>query len=119
MGLAINFLLTILIELPIIALFFKRKKRRQALLMALLINIISWSVAHILFFTTDFKLFYVAVLITAGEAIAFNKLLGCKWVKAIIMSVIVNACSFTVTQFVPVDVDLFKKKPGTYTLRIV
>ena len=50
MGLAINFFLTIFIELPIIALFFKRKKRKQALFMALLINVISWAVAHILFF---------------------------------------------------------------------
>ena len=113
MNLAINFFLTIFIELPIIALFFKRKKRKQALFMALLINVISWAVAHILFFTTDINIYYVAILMAAGEAIAFHHLLAFKWGKAIIMAIIVNACSFAVTQFVPIDLDSFKSRQET------
>jgi peptidoglycan/LPS O-acetylase OafA/YrhL len=110
MSLALNFLLTILIELPIIALFFKRKKRQAAVLMALLINIISWSVAHIIFFSTDFNMTYAAIVLAIGEAIAFHKFLECKWKKAIIMSLIVNSLSFCATKYIPTDI--FQSRPG-------
>ena len=109
MGLALNFLVTIFIELPIIALFFKRKKRQAAVLMALLINVISWAIAHIIFFSTDFNMTYVAVGIAIGEAIAFKRFLECNWKKAIIMSLIVNSLSFFATQLIPID--LFQAKP--------
>lgn len=109
MSLALNFLLTILIELPIIALFFKRKKRQAAVLMALLINVISWSVAHIIFFSTDFNIYYAAIGLAIGEAIAFHKFLECTWKKAIIMSLIVNSLSFLATQYIPIDI--FQSKP--------
>src|SRR5665647_2500762 len=114
MGLAFNFLLTILIELPIIALFFKRKKRQSALLMTLLINVISWSVAHIIIFSVDTDLnpsyvYYVAIGIAIGEAIAFRQFLECNWRKAIIMSLIVNSLSFFITQLI--QIDLFQSSP--------
>ena len=109
MGLALNFLLTILVELPIIALFFKRKKRQFAVLIALLINIISWSVAHIIFFTTDINMTYAAIGLAVGEAIAFHKFLNCNWKKAIIMSLLVNSLSFFATQLIPEDI--FQPRP--------
>ncbi len=112
MGLAINFLLTILVELPIIALFFRRKKRQSAVLMAALINIISWSVAHILIFSTDISIYYVAIGLAVGEAIAFHLFLSCSWKKAIIMAIIVNSLSFFVTQLIPLNSDIFQSKPG-------
>ena len=118
MGLAANFFLTILIELPIIALFFKRKKRQAAVLMALLINIISWAITNIIFFTTDVNMTYVAIALAIGEAIAFRKFLECSWKKAIIISIIVNSLSFFATKMIPKD--YFEPKPGmmkntTYT----
>ncbi len=109
MVLAFNFLIIILIELPIIALFFKRKKRQAALGMALLINIISWSVTHIVFFTFDINMYYVAVVLAIGEAIAFHFLLPCNWKKAFIISLIVNSLSFSITHAIPED--LFQQKP--------
>ncbi|MEJ7588532.1 MAG: hypothetical protein WKI04_13305 [Ferruginibacter sp.] len=102
--------MTILVELPIIALFFKRKKRSAALIMAFLINIISWAAAHIIFFSTDFNMNYVAVILAIGEAIAFRRFLECNWKKAIIMSLIVNILSFTAVRFIPIDSLL--SKPG-------
>lgn len=109
MFLAFNFLITILIELPIIALFFKRRKRQVALGMALLINIISWSITHIIFFTFDINMYYVAVVLAIGEAIAFHFLLPCNWKKAFIISLIVNSLSFSITNAIPTD--LFQTKP--------
>jgi uncharacterized membrane protein AbrB (regulator of aidB expression) len=114
MRLALNFLVMIIVELPIIALFFKRKKRQAAVLMALLINVISWSVGHIIFFSTDItesNMKYVAIGLAIGEAIAFHKFLECTWKKAIIMSLIVNTLSFMAIQLIPVDLDLFQTKP--------
>lgn len=112
MGLALNFLLTILIELPIIAFFFKRRKRKAAILMGLLINIISWSIAHIIFFSTDINIYYVAIGLAIGEAIAFHQFLECNWKKAIIMSLIVNSLSFAAARLVPIDIDVFPTKRG-------
>ncbi len=111
MGLALNLLLTILLELPIIALFFKRKKRQAAIMMAILINVISWSVAHMIIFSTDINIYYVAIGLAIGEAIAFHQLLECNWKKAIILSLIVNSLSFFIIQLIPIDMDLFQSKP--------
>ena len=111
MVLAFSFLITILIELPIIALFFKRKKRQVAISMALLINIISWSIAHIIFFTFDINMLYVAIGLAIGEAISFHYLLPCDLKKAFIISLIVNSLSFSATRAIPAD--LFQPKPET------
>lgn len=109
MVLALKLLIALLLELPIIALFFRRRKRQKALLMGLLINIISWSVTHIIFFTFDVNMLYVAIGITIGEAIAFHQLLDCNWTKAIILSLAINSISFFATQYLPLD--LFQSKP--------
>lgn len=110
MGLAINFLLTLLIELPILVLFFKRKKRKAAVLMAVLINIVSWSIAHIIFFSSDLPVYYVAIGLAVGEAVAFILLLECGWKRAITLSLLANSLSFSISQLVPVDMALFDQK---------
>jgi riboflavin transporter FmnP len=110
MGLAFNFLLTLLIELPIIVLFFKRKKRKEAALMAVLINIVSWSIAHIIFFSSDLPLYYVAIGLAIGEASAFNLLLECNWKKAIPLALLANTLSFFITQQIPIDIEIFQQK---------
>src|SRR6187551_372535 len=110
MKLAFDFLLIILVELPILVLFFKRKKRQHAIYMALLINIISWSVAHVIFFSTEVSLYYIQLLVIVGEAVAFNKVLECSWKKAFTMSILVNVLSFLVTQWVSLD-ELISTRP--------
>lgn len=110
MKLAFDFLLLILVELPILVLFFKRKKRQNAIYMGLLINIISWAVAHVIFFSTDVNIYYIQGLVIVGEAIAFNKVLEVSWKKAIVMSLVLNILSFLVNQVVPLD-DLFYSRP--------
>lgn len=109
MVLAFNFLIIILVELPVIALFFLRKKRQAALGMALLINIISWSITHIIFFTFDINVYYVAVVLAVAEAIAFHFLLASSWKKAFIISLLANCLSFSITQAIPEDI--FQPKP--------
>ena len=110
MGLTINFLITLLIELPIVILFFKRKKRKEAAWMAVLINIITWSIAHIIFFSTELPIYPVAIGLAIGEAIAFYLLLNCNLKKAISIAILTNLLSFYITQLIPVDIDIFKQK---------
>jgi riboflavin transporter FmnP len=110
MGLTINFLITLLIELPIVILFFKRKKRKDAVWMAIIINIITWSIAHIIFFSTELPVFYVALGLAIGEAIAFNLLLNCNWKKAISIGILTNLLSFYITQLIPVDIKIDDQK---------
>ena len=110
MKLALDFFLLILVELPILVLFFKRKKRQNAIYMGLLINIISWSVAHVIFFSTEVNIYYIQALVIIGEAIAFNKVLEVTWKRAIIMSLVLNILSFLVSQLVPLD-ELLDSRP--------
>ena len=111
MGLALNFLLTILVELPLIILFFKRKKRQSILGTSFLINVVSWSAAHVILLTTDIDPYYVIGGIVVSEALAFSILLERNWKKGILISVIVNTLSFFITQLLPGD-ELLKQHLG-------
>lgn len=79
--------------------------------MAALINIISWSAAHILFFSTEINIYFIAIGLSIGEAIAFHFLMACNWKKAIIISIIVNSLSFLITKNIPIDYDPFSPGP--------
>ena len=111
MGLALDLLLTILLELPIIALFFKRKKRPSALMNALMVNLISWPVAQILKISTELNVYIIEAIVVTGEGIALWLLTGCGWKKGFIMSVIANLISFAATSLIHIDPDLFQNKP--------
>ncbi|CAN5661492.1 hypothetical protein BH11BAC5_BH11BAC5_31730 [soil metagenome] len=111
MGLALDLFLTILLELPIIALFFKRKKRPDALMNALMVNLISWPVAHILKISTDISIYLIEAIVIAGEGIALWLLTGCGWKKGLIMSVIANLISFAATSLIHIEPDILQGKP--------
>lgn len=110
MGLALDLLLTLLLELPIIALFFKRKKRPDALMNALMINLISWPVAHILKISTDLNVYIIETIVVTGEGIALWLLTGCGWKKGFIMSLIANVISFAVTSLIHIEPDVLQNK---------
>jgi hypothetical protein len=109
MGLALDLFLTLLLELPIIALFFKRKKRPDALMNALMVNLISWPVAHILKISTDINVYLIEAVVITGEGIALWLLTGCGWKKGFIMSVIANLISFAVTSLIHIEPDILQK----------
>ncbi len=115
MELAFDLLLTLLIELPIIALFFKRKKRPVALMYGVLVNLISWLIAHILKISTDINIVVIEVVIITGEAVGLWLLTGCGWKKGFIMSVIANSLSFLATYYIHFDADIFQDKNNIIT----
>ena len=110
MGLAFDLLLTILIELPIIALFFKRKKRPTALMYGLLVNLISWPIAHILKISTDINMGIIEIAVVTGEGIGLWLLTDCGWKKGFTMSVVANCISFMATRLIHFDADTFQNK---------
>jgi len=110
MGLAFDLLLTILIELPIIALFFKRKKRPTALMYGLLVNLISWPIAHILKISTDINMGIIEIAVVTGEGIGLWLLTDCGWKKGFTMSVVANCISFMATRLIHFDADIFQNK---------
>ena len=110
MGLAFDLLLTLLIELPIFALFFKRKKRPAVFMYGLLVNLISWPVAHILKISTDLNAPLIEVLVVTGEGFGLWLLTECGWKKGFIMSAIANGISYLATSFIHIDPEIFQNK---------
>lgn len=103
MGLAFDILLTLLIELPIFILFFKKRKRPVALMYGALINLISWPLMNILKSSTEINIYLIETAVVIGEGIGLWLLTECGWKKAFIMSVIANGLSFLITSLVNYD----------------
>ncbi|HMO61494.1 MAG TPA: hypothetical protein PKC39_14730 [Ferruginibacter sp.] len=110
MELAFNLLITVLLELPIVGFFFRRKKRKNAYLIALLANIITWPVVNIIKLNSDFNLDIVAVGVVAAEAFIYYYFLDTGWKKALLISFFANLLSYIVTKFVHISPDYFQKK---------
>lgn len=110
MELAFNLLLTLLLELPIVAFFFSKRKRKHALLFALLINIITWPIVNIIRFNTNWDLNIVEIFVVISEALAYWLILGVGWKKGSIISILANLVSFFVTKLVHIDPEMFQKK---------
>lgn len=113
MGLALHFLLILLIEMPIIGLFFKKRRRGNALKYAFLVNMISWPIMEIIRINqTEVNLLYIQIAIAVGEGIAYWIFLDCGWKRAFMIAFIANAISFMVTKQVPYDLEIFSNKPN-------
>ena len=110
MELAFNLLLTILLELPIVGFFFKRKKRGNALLICFVVNIITWPLVNVIRLSTDWNMNIVEIGVVVTEAVAYSFLLQCGWRKGFLMSVAANTVSFLVTKFVYLTPDFFQNK---------
>ncbi len=87
------FALTLIIELPVVILFFK-KEWKFALLIGFLLNLFTWPVLHILLFysTADINILEIGVAII--ESIGYYILLQCNWKKALALGFTANAFSY-------------------------
>jgi hypothetical protein len=97
MLLTLNLLLTLLIELPVVGFFFKRKHREHVVLTAFLVNIVTWPLAQVLIFSTDINQqnFFLEIGVILVEAVAYKIWLDCTWKKSFLMSGIANMLSYT------------------------
>ncbi len=109
--LTFELLLILLVELPIVAYFFRRKKRPTVLTVALLVNVLSWVIGTILWLRNpDVNKFYIKMGTSALEAAVYWYFLGRNWKKAILMSLVANTVSYIITHFVYLPDDFFQKK---------
>jgi hypothetical protein len=118
MNLAFNLLLTLLIELPIVAFFFRRKKRNNALTTAFLVNLISWILINIIKLSTDNNegyFLYIEIGVVVAECIAYNIMLECGFRKAAIISLFANGIAFLIINAIHIDFDELIKKSNSLT----
>lgn len=110
MQLAFNLLLIILTELPIIGFFFRKRKRKNALIICLFVNIVTWPVINIIRLNTNFNLDMVQIFVVIAEGLGYWLICHIGWKKGFLISVLANAASFIITKFVYLPPDFFQKK---------
>lgn len=109
--LTFNLLLTLVVKLPIVAFFFKRKKRQPAVTVAVVINLITWIVGTLLWLKNpDVNQFFLRIGISVAEAIAYWFFLGRNWKKAILIAIVTNIAIYVAAKFIVLPEGFFQKK---------
>ena len=93
MPLYFYFLLTIVVELPIVLLYF-RKQFKQALLIGFLLNLFTWPLLHVFLFETRVDVNFLEIIIVITEGLGYFLLMKCKWWKGLLLSFVVNGLSY-------------------------
>jgi hypothetical protein len=93
MGAWFYFVITLVIELPIAVLFFK-KEWKFALLIGFLLNLFTWPVLHILLYYTNINLNVLELGVAITESVGYYFLMQCNWKKAITLGFMANAISY-------------------------
>jgi len=87
------FILTLLIELPIVLIFFY-KEWKAALLIGSLLNLFTWPLLHIFLLNTNVNINVLEAGVAITEAIGYKLLLRCSWKKAFGISISANGASY-------------------------
>lgn len=87
------FILTLLLELPIVLLFFK-KEWKWALLIGFLLNLFTWPLLHLLIYYTDTDINILEIGVAIAEGIGYTIFMKCKWYKGFGVSFLVNGFSY-------------------------
>ncbi len=87
------FFLTLLIELPLVPVFF-REERRYALLIGFLLNLFTWPLLHLFLFYTDIHIGILELAVAVTESIGYYIMLNGKWKKAIALAFLANILSY-------------------------
>ncbi len=89
------FLLTLILELPIVLLFFKRQWK-FVLIIGLLLNLLSWPLLHIMLYHTSIDVNILEIAVAIVEGFGYMIFMQCSWKKAFGVSFLVNAFSYGV-----------------------
>lgn len=87
------FLLTLVIELPVVWLFF-RSEAKHALIAGFLLNLFTWPLLHVLLFYTDSNINVLELCVAITESIGYSIMMHCSWKKAMLLGFIANAASY-------------------------
>ena len=108
--LTFSLLLTLFVKLSIVSFFFKKKKRQPAVVIALLINLITWIVGTIIWLKDpDVNQLYIRIATTIVEGVAYWFFFGRNWQKALLMTIATNLVGYFATLY-HLPEDFFQKK---------
>jgi phosphatidylinositol kinase/protein kinase (PI-3 family) len=110
MELTFNLLLTLLLEIPIVGFFFKKRKRRTAYLVCLFVNLVTWPIINIIRLKTEWDLNLVEIAVVIAEGFGYWFILNCGWKKATIITIVSNIVSFVLVKLVHFEPDILPKK---------
>ncbi|MEP6675288.1 MAG: hypothetical protein ABJA78_09035 [Ferruginibacter sp.] len=92
------FILTLVLELPVVLLFFKRQWK-LALLTGFLLNLFTWPLLHVLLYHTQININLLELGVAITEGTGYCLLLQCRWYKGFGVGLLVNAFSYGVGLF--------------------
>jgi len=95
MGVWRYFIITLVVELPIVLLFFKQE-RKFALLIGFLLNLFTWPLLNILLYYTHWNINILEIGVAVTESIGYYLLMQCSWKKALALGFTANALSYGV-----------------------
>lgn len=95
MGIWLYFILTLVLELPVVCLFYKREWR-SALLIGSLLNLFTWPLLHILLYYTNINIHLLETGVALVEGIGYAIFMKGKWTKAMLVSFLANGFSYGV-----------------------
>jgi hypothetical protein len=87
------FILTLVIELPLVGLFFK-KDAKYALLIGFLLNLFTWPLLNIILYYTNWNINLLEAGVAITESIGYFLLMQCSWKKALAVGFTANAISY-------------------------
>ena len=93
MPLYFYFFITLIIELPLVILYF-RKQRKQALIVGFLLNLLTWPLLHIFLFETTLNIPLLEAGVAIVEGVGYFLLMKCNWWKGLVLSFFVNGLSY-------------------------
>ena len=93
MPLYFYFLITLIIELPLVILYFKNQWK-QALITGFLLNLFTWPLLHIFLFETVINILLLETGVAIVEGIGYFLIMKSKWWQALLLSFFVNGLSF-------------------------
>lgn len=89
------FILTLVLEMPIVLLFFK-KQWKFALAVGFLLNLFTWPLLHVLLFYGGIDVNILEIGVAFAEGLGYWLLMRCSWQKGFGVGFLVNAFSYGV-----------------------
>lgn len=108
MGLVYNLLITLAVELSVMLLFYKKKRRKNALIVGLLLNLFSWTMLCLIIFLTNINFLYLLPLAIVFEWLGYGFLTSIHLKKAFYMAVFINLLSYGATRKVAITQESFQ-----------
>lgn len=87
------FILTLLIEFPVILLFY-RKQRKEIVVPFLLLNLFTWPLLHFLLLTTAISLPVMELGVALTEMTGYKILMKSSWVRSFAAAFVANGLSY-------------------------